>query len=558
MIIKIEERTPQKMPGLSSLFISFSYKQEVVEFIKTTGTYDFNKDTKEWEVPITSLSQIIDGLCVYGDIEFRPLHIIEPTPIEYKLQEYKTQPFKHQLEAIQYGLNHSSWLLLDAPGLGKTLSMICLAQELKQRENINHVLIICGLNSLKTNWKLEIQKHSNLSCKILGERVNRKGKIVYDGVQKRLEELQAPIQEFFVITNIETLRNDNVLKAINSEKHNKFDMVILDEFHVCKSTQSQQGKNLLKIKKPKRKIGLSGTMIVNKPTDAFVPLKWIGIEHSNASTFKYYYCNYAGEFNHTLLGYKNLTNLQYEVEKNSLRRTKDILDLPPKIVIHEDIVMDDDQREFYDNIKNGIVEQVNKVQLTPGNVLSMITRLRQATSCPTALTSENISIAKIDRAVDLSEQVVSNGNKVVIFSWFKETLNQLFIRLKEYNPVICTGDQDLGTIDKNIANFQTNPDCKIMLATTKKIGAGRTLNAASYMIFIDSNWTEAQNTQCEDRIHRIGSKDTVFIYYLWANNTFDYRVKELVETKEILGDYIVDDLVVQDNFEKFKSLIQDL
>ena len=57
------------------------------------------------------------------------------------------------------------------------------------------------------------------------------------------------------------------------------------------------------------------------------------------------------------------------------------------------------------------------------------------------------------------------------------------------------------------------------------MGTGVTLTAASYMIFIDCPWTSADCEQCEDRIHRIGSKDSVFIYYLWNTDTFDMQVK---------------------------------
>ena len=90
-----------------------------------------------------------------------------------------------------------------------------MAEQLKTLHNISHCLIICGINTLKTNWKKEISNFSNLSCKILGERVGKlSGKITYGGVKERLEDLNKDIDEFFVITNIETLRNPDIIKAI--------------------------------------------------------------------------------------------------------------------------------------------------------------------------------------------------------------------------------------------------------------------------------------------------------------------------------------------------------
>lgn len=90
---------------------------------------------------------------------------------EPKLSKYKTKPFKYQEEGIKYGLTHKNWLLLDEMGLGKSLQAIYIAQELHKRNKLEHCLIICGVSSLKENWRKEIEKHSDLDCTILGQKV---------------------------------------------------------------------------------------------------------------------------------------------------------------------------------------------------------------------------------------------------------------------------------------------------------------------------------------------------------------------------------------------------
>ena len=438
-----------------------------------------------------------------------------------------------------------------------TLQMIYLAQELKRLRGIKHCLIICGINTLKFNWKKEILTHSNLSCKILGERITKKGKLKIGSVQDRVNDLKKPIDEFFVVTNIETLRNNDIIKQLKSDKINKFDMMVFDEIHTARSPSSQQGKNLLKLSADYQ-VGLTGTLLTNSPLDVYVPLKWLGVDNSTYTNFKYYYCNYTGKFNNILTGYKNLEVLKDELDKVSLRRTKDLLDLPPKTIIHETIDMDDKQEKFYNNIVEGSVEQVDKVELKPDVVLAMITRWRQATSCPSILTTENIQSAKINRAKDLTQQIVSNGGKVVIFSVYKETLNTIKNELSEYNPLLCTGDVPDVEISQNIENFQNNENAKVLLATTSKLGTGVTLTSASYMIFIDTPFTAAQCKQCEDRIHRIGSKDPVFIYYLWTNDTIDLRVKEIIEDKEAIADFIIDDKITKNSIESLRKYIIDM
>lgn len=561
-MIKIEQiQPPLKLPGLSSFTVTFDYDKRLVDTIKQVPNAIWHQKQSVWEIPLTSLSSAVTLLTNYDDVEVKLLYDdVYDGDVIYKLHEdsYKATLFKHQKEGIQYGLNHDRWLLLDAPGLGKTLQMIYLAEELKRKENIEHCFIICGINTLKHNWKNEINKFSNYECKILGERTNKKGKTKIGSVKDRLEDLKNKIDEFFVITNIETLRNEDIIKEINKKSSkNKFDMIIVDEVHTCKSPTSQQGKNLLKLKS-KYMIGLTGTLLLNSPLDAYVPLKWIGVENSTYTNYKYYYCVYSGPFNNILNGYKNTDVLKDTLSQYSLRRTKDLLDLPEKTIIHEELEMEDEQATFYSNIVEGLVSEVDKVSINTSTLLSMVTRLRQATACPSILTTKNISSIKIDRAVDLIKQIITNGDKVVVFSVFKPTLSEISDKIQELNPLVCTGDMKESEISDNIYKFQNDNNYKVMCATTAKMGTGITLNRASYAIFIDCPWTSAQCTQCEDRIHRIGSKNSVFIYYLWAKDTIDERVKSIVEAKEAISDYIIDDEVSQNQVNELKKYILDL
>lgn len=558
-MITIEERITKKCPGETSLFVTFKYNADIVSSVKQCDGALYDKKNTLWEVPLSELSKLLNNLSIYDDIELKLLPKEKYKVENIKLPKFKTTPFDYQLEGIKYGLqsNNEKWLLTDAPGLGKSLQILYIAQELKKQKKINHCLIICGINTLKTNWKKEIEKHTNLSCKILGERVNKKGVINYAGIKERLEDLNSKLPEFFIITNIETLRNDEIIKAINSGK-NSFDMIVLDEAHCCKTVTAQQTKNFLKLNKAKYKIAATGTLLTNSPLDAYVPLKWIGRERANYTNFRYYYVNYGGPFNNEILGYKHIDVLKEQLDRCSLRRTKDLLDLPEKTIIHEIIDMNDKQQLLYNNIVDGIVNQVDKVHITTASLLAMVSRLRQATACPSILTTENIQSSKIERCKDLIEQIISNNEKVVIYSTFKETLKVLENELKNHKVLLCTGDVKDNIISNNIEKFQNDDDYKIMLATWSKMGTGITLTAANNAVFLDCAWTQANNQQAEDRIHRIGSKKPVFIYYLWANNTIDMRVKELVEDKSLIANYVIDDEVPVQLLERLKQIIVDL
>lgn len=557
-MIFIEERQTRKLPGLTSLFVSFNYRKELVDEIKLLDTTIFDKETKEWEVPLTQLSELIDRCCAYDDITLDVMwdDIFEDTVFE--LMDYKTTPFEYQKDGIQYGLNHDSWLLLDPPGLGKTLQTIYIAQELKERHNVEHCLIICGINTLKTNWKNEIEKHSNLSCRILGQRINRKGRLVVDGIPSRVKQLSEKIDEFFVITNIETIRDDDILKLLRKNKHNKFDMIVVDEIHTTKNPTSTQGSHLLKLTDAKYKIGATGTLMMNNPLDVYVPLKWIGADRSTYTNFKNYYCNYGGIFGNELIGFKNLSVLKNQIDAVSLRRSKDILKLPPKNIITEYVDMNEKQSTFYDNIKEGIITQVDKVKMSTANLLAMIARLRQATVLPSMLTTEPILSSKMMRAIDLSYQIVGSGDKVVIFSTFKQPVYEIAEQLSSLGVVCATGDSKDADVEKAIYEFQHNDDVKVFVGTWSKCGTGITLTAASYMIFLDTPWTNSSFEQAQDRIYRIGTDNPVFIYNLIANDTIDERVLEIVTDKKYLSDYVIDNDITQQGLESLRKYIEEL
>ena len=556
-MINIKELTPKKIPGKTSLFVTTPYNPDVVKALKACAPFSYTKKDNIWEIPTTRLAKFVNEVSGIDDICIELKSEKKSLPVEdIKLFKHKTKPYPYQEDGIKYGLTHNKWLLLDAPGLGKTLQMIYLAEELKKREGIKHCLIVCGLNTLKTNWEKEIQKHSTLSCRILGKKVTKKGTVNFGSIPERLSELKKPLKEFFLIVNIETLRNDDIIKELTKGK-NSYDMIVFDECHTAKNPQSTQGKNLLKLNS-KYMIGLTGTLLLNNPLDCYVPLKWIGADRSTYGNFKQQYVQYGGFYKNEFIGYKNIPVLKDQLAEVSLRRTEDLLDLPDKTFINEELDMCDRQQKFYQNIVDGIFDEIDKVQLKRTNILALIARLRQATACPSILTTEDVPSAKQDRCCELVDQITSNGNKVVIFSTFKQTVYELAEKLKEYSPLVCTGDYSDSEISSNIDIFQQDKEHKVFIATWQKCGTGITLNAASYAIFIDTPFTAGQYEQAWKRIHRIGSKKPVFIYNLISTNTFDERVKYLVDSKSVVSDYIVDNVVDERTFNVLQQFIMDL
>ena len=552
-MITISEIKSYKCPGETSFKLNFDYNEQVLNVLKELEFALWHKKEKFWEVHLSSLSFLIDKLTYIDDIEINLLE--EEKQKEYDLTlTYKTKPFNYQEEGIRWMLNNPNCLLLDVAGLGKSMETIYLAEELKAQENYEHCLILCGINSLKNNWRKEIKKHSNEECIIIGEKINSKGNISYASIKDRAEQLYQPIKEFFVILNVESLRDSLIIDAIKNSKNN-FDLILFDEVHKVNTPGSLQSDNLLKLRNVgKRHVAMTGTLLTNSPLNAFVPLKFINKENSTWTNFKKFYCNIEQQFGHQqIVGYKNIEFLKDELDSCSLRRDKSMLDLPPKNVIPEFIDMDDKQTKLYEEISNGIIDEIDRVNISEGNLLGMIVRLRQATSCPSVLSSNFTTSTKIERAVELTEELISNNEKVVIFSTFKEPINILAEKLKEYKPLIATGDIDDTIVSDNIDKFQNDESYKIFLGTTQKVGTGQTLTAASYMIHIDTHWTWSDFDQACDRIHRLGSTKPVFIFDLICNNTIDERVWTILNRKKDIADYIIDNKV--NNIDELKELL---
>lgn len=562
-MIKVQEITPLKFSGRSSFLVNFDYKPKIVEAIKLLPNYYYHKKTYSWEVPINCLKDLLDSLVQIDSIDLMLKNEIETISntnlTDEEISKFKIKPFQHQVEAVNFGLKHKGWLLLDSMGVGKTAEVIYYAEALKRRGLIDHALIICGVDSLRQNWKNEIKTFSNFTVRVLGENLTKTGRITYTSISERLHELMEPINEFFVVMNAATLRDDRIIEALKSKKcPNKFGLIAVDECHRFSRRQSNQTSNLLKLE-ANYKVGASGTLIINDCISAYCPLYFTGNDHATLTNFKAQYCEFGGFGGREVIGYKNLEILKDELDHCSIRRTfKDVRgDMPTKTIDYELVELDDRHRKFYDAIKNGVKEEADKIELNTNNLLALTTRLRQATSCPTVLTTENIKSSKLERAVEIAEDLLESGEKVIIMSHFKESVNVLKDALSKYSPLLGTGDQSEIETQKNVDDFRFT-DKNLLIGTAQKIGTGFSMPECHYMILVDMPFTASLLSQETDRIFRITSKDPVYIKILLCKDTIDEHVKEIVDDKQDLSDYIVDDKLSDKLANKLRDIITKL
>lgn len=593
--------------------IRFNYDPILVDLVKQVAGRRWNPEKKIWTVPRDRLGFFLNqikgtpyenSVDIYSDEDINVNMAIGTTNYipEVDLSDVNLYVkdgltlMKHQIDFMKFALHrkkngyHDGFILADQPGAGKTAQALQLAMYNKEKQRAKHCLVICCVNSAKYNWVEDIVKHTNGTQVpyILGARLKR-DKVTerYDtGGQEKLADLQTrhmygkqdyPELPYFLIVNIEAFRykqgkcyafSKEIINWINS---GLIDMIAIDEIHRNASPSSKQGQQLLDIKKKITRrvewLPMTGTPITSKPTDVFLPLRLVG-GHNYTSYYKWCqeFCMYGGFGGYDIVGYKNIPMLKQMLEPNMLRRLKkDIMDLPPKIRYTEYVDNTPYQAKLYQKVEDELIVHKDDI-VSSLNPMVKFLKLRQVNGSP-ELVDDTIEIdssylsknAKLARLMELLEDIVANGEKVLVFSNWVEPLRTLYKFIsKKYKTCCYTGTMSQEDREKHKQVFINNPNYSVMLGTVGAMGVSHTFTVARNIIFYDSPWNPCDVEQCEDRCHRPGTIQSVNIYTLITRNTVDDKVHQILSAKESIANYIVDGkLDIRNNPEIFDMLLNN-
>ena len=590
--------------------VRFPYDPNIVYLVKSVPGRRWNPDNKFWTIPKDKLGFLINAFkgTIYESmvkvLSEENINVneslsttaiipdIDISKIPFYVKEGAT-PYKHQLDFMKWAIdrqqrgNMSGFIQADSMGLAKTIQSANLALYNKKQYRFNHCLVLCCINSSKYNWKEDIELHTRGEYVpyILGTRKKRGGGVRSDtGGKEKLDDLVSMKMfgkeedlPYFIVLNIEALRykvgkfypiSDKIIEYINSGEIN---MVIVDEVHRNVSPTSQQGKQLLRIKKATGRkamwIPMTGTPITKQPLDLFVPLKLCDGHGFNS----YYawcneFCIYGGFGGYEVMGYKNIPKLKRMLEYNMIRRLKsEVLDLPPKIHYTEYVENSEYQKKLYNKILQDIIAQEDKILMSL-NPMTKFLRLRQVNGSPELIDSE-LDVtdksylsknAKAKRLLELLEEADARGEKTVVFSNWVEPLRTLYRFVsKRYKTCVFTGTMSLEDREKHKHAFMNDPSCKVLLGTIGAAGTSHTFTSARNLIFYDDPWNPSDKEQAEDRIYRIGTKESVNIFTLVSKDTVDDRVEQILSNKDGIAKYIVDNkLDLRNNPDLFNFLLR--
>jgi SNF2 family DNA or RNA helicase len=242
--------------------------------------------------------------------------------------------------------------------------------------------------------------------------------------------------------------------------------------------------------------------------------------------------------------------LRRRVRPFLLRRTKAEVatDLPAKTEIVETIALEEAQRDLYDAVRVSMSAKVRAAIAEHGLarshivILDALLKMRQVCCDPRLLKLQDGAqrgSAKLERLMEMIEELLSEGRKIILFSQFTSMLALIRARFDaaKIRYGVLTGE----TRDRKAAidGFQDGKS-DVFLISLKAGGVGLNLTAADTVIIYDPWWNPAVEEQAIDRAHRFGQDKAVFIYRLVASDTIEQKMDELKARKRALADSLYD------------------
>ncbi len=223
-----------------------------------------------------------------------------------------------------------------------------------------------------------------------------------------------------------------------------------------------------------------------------------------------------------------------------LRRTKEVVapELPPRLELVRDVELSPAERKLYDAEREAaLVALAQADESQRFAVLASITRLRQlACDAQLVLPESGVGSSKLGATLELLEELVATGRRVLVFSQFVRLLERLAQRLDaaKITHLTLDGSTPASERARRVERFQRG-EASVFLLSLKAGGTGLNLTAADHVIHLDPWWNPAVEDQASDRAHRIGQDKTVTIVRMVAQDTIESHVLALHDEKRALS-----------------------
>lgn len=527
---------------------------------------------------------------------------------------WRKRALPHQFEGA-YRLSSACRAILgDKPGLGKTLQAIMTIDMLRGMGQAKKVLIVCPKPVLD-GFKREFEKWSpNQFVYVLNQ--TRKG------LKSEILDVVALMPECVILTNYEVWRKDKLIidKLINcqfdtvilDEGHNlkdsksvtakgiasivkaenKCENCLGRTFGVMCGTCGHRPSKAYANRSVKNVFPMTGTPILNRPQDLFTMLNLVDDQaFPTESKFledfcarvcvgcrRHYGClcpegpKWVWQF--TSGGEAQLLK-RLGMRFTARTRESAGVKMPPQEIRHHNFEFDPEkypkQHEFVELLKTKARLKFGDKELTSLETLAWYTRMRQSATWPDGIKIRNPETGEVEYQAQVGESIIldegeiivrealESGNRIVVFSHFKDALKEMERRLTKDGISVVRYDGDLN--DKGRLEAQhdfdltvTRPEnakFQVMLAQYKSAKVGLNLHGAQEVLFLDREWNPGMEEQAGDRVRRIGSEFETIVHVLHVEGTATDLIDAILTEKEAMLEGFETEVNLHEMMKKF-------
>ncbi|MBI5160391.1 MAG: DEAD/DEAH box helicase [Micrococcales bacterium] len=429
---------------------------------------------------------------------------------------------------------HRTYLLADEPGLGKTAQALVSAFV-----TASYPLLVVVPNVVKMNWAREVEKWTP----------QRSVTVVHgDG-----EDLDAFAD--IVVVNYEVL--DRHVAWLGRRG---FKGMIVDEAHFIKNRDSQRSRNVQTLSRSIRAahpralmIALTGTPLINQIEDFRMIWQYLGWIDEKKPLAELMHRLEETELNPGDPGFFGAAR-KAVVDMGIVRRKKaDVAsDIPARRIADIPVELDGEEGRSIREAERALVTRlleryrrvsVSRPEMAPAEVIRLVAhaeleenRSQGGEGAPgdnVFTMVRRIGQAKATPAADYTVNLARNVGKVVFFAKHIDVMDaaeQHFHRAG-LTTISIRGDQSAKSRQAQIDAFANDPSVAVAVCSLTAAGVGVNLQAASNVVLAELSWTDAEQTQAIDRVHRIGQSLPVTAWRIIAAQTIDRRIAELIDSK---------------------------
>ena len=456
---------------------------------------DYKDNAIQYYTVIEKLSEIEVKDDKDEDIDVSLLQQIQAIPLV--LESFHTELRHYQEFGTKYILHQKRVLLGDEMGLGKTIQAIAAMNHLYHKGH-RYFLVICPAGLL-LNWKREIEK---------------------------LTDMQAYMLHGSGFSDSQSWKSDGGIAVINYEGLDKIifdkdfplDMVVVDEAHFVKNKDTQRTRNTVRmIEQAEYALYMTGTAIENNVDEMCYLIECLNPSiASEVKDMKY-------------LAKADL--FRKKIAPVYLRRKRtDVLMELPELTIHDEWCMMNEEE---------IVSYRKAVE--SGNFMAM-----------RRVSWDSLNSTKAERMTELCLQALGEGRKVVIFSYFLETLSFVTDLLLGKSLPVISGKLSLEKRQEILRQFD-EPVARVLPIQIHTGGIGLNIQTAEIVILCEPQLKPSDEMQAISRVYRMGQINHVFVYRLVSADTIDEALVKRLHEKQNIFNQFADESEISDQLEQLKE-----